>query len=92
MTGRASDYDWPRPAHRHGAACPECGRADVHRRAAINLLLGAIRLGDPATTCRAWSTVTAFQLRHQPGYTALDADEVATLLGLFEGMPGGHAG
>lgn len=77
-----ADYDWTVPD-------PTDGLLNVHRRAAINLLLGALRLGDANTIARAYCTVTAFVLRTQPSYTPLDAAEVTELLCLFEAMPGG---
>jgi hypothetical protein len=78
----AADYEWPRWT-------PDDRLLDVHRRAAINLLVGAILTGDQTIIARAYRTVTAFCMRTHPGYRPLDAMEVRTLLGLFESMPGG---
>lgn len=81
----ARHYEWPRLSQ-------EDRMRAIHHRAAINLLLAAIKIGDPGLVTRAYYTVTAFLLRTSPKYTPLDTVEVLACLDIFESMPGGLPG
>lgn len=75
-----SGYEWP-------ALSPDDKALVLHQRAALHLLLGAMRGGDKDRIRRAYETVSMFLVRINPNYSVLDVTEVDTLLMFFESMP-----